>query len=221
MKIHRFIGKIEDPEITKQIRNVLKLKPGEQVILSDGMGHDTLLEITAVAKKIEYKTLKNLEPVKPTRRVSLYLAILKKENFEWAVQKTVEAGVCRIIPVITERTIKTGLNFARLEKIMLEASEQSGRSVVPVLSPTMNFKDALKDGENAEEKIIFHLHHDLYTPDKDSQNISIFVGPEGGFTDKEITLAKGAGYTVASLGQLTLRGETAALIATYRVAKGI
>ncbi len=219
MKIHRFIGQIEDANITKQIRNVLKLKPGEQVILSDGKGHDALLELIEVGNDIKYKIIKNLEPAVPTRKVNLYLAILKKENFELAVQKAVECGVSSITPVITERTIKTGLNMKRLEKIILEASEQSGRSVVPALSPILNFSPALAFGSAAEEKTIFDPEGEAYAPDTvrvaSAKSASIFIGPEGGFTDKEIKEAESSGYTVSSLGPLTLRGETAAIVATY------
>jgi len=231
MKLHRFIGEydfskmeveITDAKIIKQIKTVLRLKKGDVVILSDGKGNNaeiiisnlSSLKITGIINKVDKKD-------KTKRRVSLYLAILKKENFELAVQKAVEAGVSEIIPVISERTIKTGLNIERLKKIILEASEQSGRSFVPTLSPTLKFKDALENGSNAEEKIIFTPSDDTYVSNKEAQNISIFIGPEGGFTPKEIDLAKKSNYFIFSLGSLTLRAETAAIIATYRTVKGI
>jgi 16S rRNA (uracil1498-N3)-methyltransferase len=80
----------------------------------------------------------------------------------------------------------------------------------------MSFKNALEHGKENHEKIIFHLVNDEYTADKASNSAGIFVGPEGGFTESEVELAKESGYTVASLGTLTLRGETAAIVATYR-----
>ncbi len=221
MKIHRFIGRIEDKEISRQIRDILRLKAGESVILSDGQGNDELVEITGMSKEITYKVVKKLEKTGPERKVSLYLSILKKENFELAVQKAVECGVSSIIPIITERTVKTGLNTERLEKIIREASEQSGRSIVPSLSPILNFKDALVEASDSDEKIIFHLVEAGYKPNKEAKNISILVGPEGGFTEKEIELAKSFGFTPASLGNLTLRGETAAMVGTYRAVQGV
>lgn len=231
MKIHRFIGSydltkkeviITDQKTIKQIRSVLRLKDGEKIVLSDGKGTEAEAELVSITsslvtgKVLETKDIKNEGQV-----VSLYLAILKKENFELAVQKAVECGVAEIIPVITERTVKTGLNTERLEKIILEASEQCGQNIVPALSPIMSFADALERGKNSDEKVIFHLVEEEYKPNKNSKNISIFIGPEGGFTDNEITLAKNSGYTVASLGPLTLRGETAAIVATYRAVHGI
>lgn len=216
MKIHRFIGNPNDPEIAKQIRQVLKLRLGEQAIFSDGKGQDRLFLYQGGEK---WTFLKNVEPTQISRKIYLYLAILKKENFELAVQKAVECGVAGITPVVTERTIKTGLNMERLEKIIKEACEQSGRSTMPVLSPILDFKDALD--KTRGEKVIFHLNSPEYTADKNVSELSIFVGPEGGFTEKEIETAKNSGFTVASLGTLTLRGETAAIVATYRAVHGI
>jgi len=231
MKLHRFIGdftlslgtfSIKDIEIVKQIRNVLKLEVGEPILLGDGRGHEARASITALFSDHITCTIEEILEKKDTEKnVSLYLAILKKDNFELAIQKATECGVSTIIPIITERTIKTGLNTERLEKIIKEASEQSGRSLVPTLLPSMDFKQALIHGEKNEEKIVFHLVEETYLPKKESKNTALFIGPEGGFTEKEITHAKEQGYTIASLGNLTLRGETAAIIATYRTVQGI
>ena len=221
MKIHRFIGQIEDEAISRQIRDVLKLKIGERVIISDGKGQDELVEITNLSKEIKYKTIEKLKPVHPGRKVNLYLAILKKENFELAVQKAVECGVSTITPIITERTVKTGLNMERLEKIIREATEQCGLSDMPELFEIFDFREAINS--HAEEKIIFHIDESTktYTPNTKASSANIFIGPEGGFTEKEIELAKNSGFTVASLGPLTLRGETAAIIGTYCAVYGV
>jgi 16S rRNA (uracil1498-N3)-methyltransferase len=236
MKIHRFIGnfdlsknevEITNPENIKQIKAVLRMKKGDIIALSDGKGASAEVTIDSISTDKIIGIINKNNKSRTTldyskKQVNLYLAILKKENFELAVQKAVECGVTNIIPVITKRTIKTGLNISRLEKIILEASEQSGRSLVPTLSPILKFENALAYGISAEEKIIFHVgENNLYKPNIETKSVSIFIGPEGGFTDNEIKLAKKAGYAVASLGPLTLRGETAAIVATYRVVQGI
>ncbi|MEI6280442.1 MAG: RsmE family RNA methyltransferase [bacterium] len=231
MKLHRFIGdydltkkeiEILDPKIIKQIKGILRLEKDEKIILSNGLGENAEVTLNLISTNKISGTIDKIEKKNKTkRRVSLYLAILKKENFELAVQKAVEAGVSEITPVITERTIKTGLNIDRLKKIILEASEQSGRSFVPTLSPILKFKDAIAAGNDKDEKVIFHLENDFYSPNKEAKNVSIFIGPEGGFTANEIDWATNSGYSVFSLGSLTLRAETAAIIATYRVVKGI
>lgn len=231
MKIHRFIGnfnlasktiEIADPEIIRQISLVLKLVPGEKIVLSDGYGTSAEVTLEAVLKNKVLGTVgKIIPPEEIGGEVSLYLSILKKEKFELGVQKAVEAGVSSIIPIITERTIKTGLNFERLEKIIREASEQAGRSVVPRLHPITNFEDAITDGKKADYKMIFHPAGNFYKPKKISGTVSIFIGPEGGFTDKEIKNAADNGYEAFSLGPLVLRAETAAMIAVYRTSNGI
>ena len=234
MKIHRFIGEfnlsgthteITDPKIIKQIKDVLRIKKGDKITLSDGKGKEVEMLIELLSKKSISGSIKkikksaNIITLNDTRKINLYLAILKKENFELAVQKAVEIGVSSITPVITERTIKTGLNIDRLNKIIREASEQSGRSTVPTLSPILKFQEALEDANG--EKIIFHLTTEEYKVNKNAKEVSIFIGPEGGFTEKEIAWANYANFKIASLGPLTLRGETAAIVATYRTVTGI
>lgn len=231
MKIHRFIGdfdlsgktiEIADSKIIKQIRDVLRLEIAEKITLSDGRGKSAIVildfisheKITGNVEKLEIQQNNN-------KKVNLFLAILKKENFELAVQKAVELGISSITPIITERTIKTGLNIERLNKIIREACEQSGRSIVPTISPILDLSPALAFGSASEEKIIFHLVEEKYQKNTKAKSASIFIGPEGGFTDKEISLAKEAGYTVASLGTNTLRGETAAIVATYLTVNNI
>lgn len=229
MKLHRFIGEynlnqnqveITNPENIKQIKGVLRLEIGDSLILCDGKRLEAEAKILELTKNIIVcEVVKKLENKEPKNKVSLYLAILKKENFELAVQKAVECGVNEIIPIITERTIKTGLNVDRLEKIMREASEQCGRTTLPNLFPTLNFNEAIASIKNSG--IIFDLSGDEYVPEKNAENISIFIGPEGGFTNKEVEQAQNKGLKVMKLGDLTLRGETAAIVATYRAVNGV
>ena len=231
MKLHRFIGdfdlsksevEINNPELIKQIKGILRIEVGEHLVLGDGRGRQAEVMIETIERDlITTSIVREIPNNDPEKKVSLYLAILKKENFELAVQKAVECGVSMIIPVITERTVKTGLNATRLEKIIREASEQSERSTVPLLQKTINFENALAHGYGSEEKIIFDPESSGCNPNQNTKSASIFIGPEGGFSEKEIALARSAGYTVASLGPLILRGETAAVIATYRIVQGI
>jgi 16S rRNA (uracil1498-N3)-methyltransferase len=239
MRLHRFIGEynleskyieIKDKELINQIKNVLRLKEGDNFFLCDGKGKEALVKISEIKKKgmkVEIISLNPIARERQGKKLSLYLAILKKENFELAVQKAVEIGVSEIIPIITNRTIKTNLNFKRLEKIIKEASEQSGRTILPKLSPILKFEEALKDGKKNEEKIFYTLSLesdgvDLEDKDNDkiennSSFVSIFVGPEGGFTKEENSLAKENNYKIMSLGKFTLRAETAAIVGIYKV----
>jgi len=238
MKLHRFIGEfdlsgenteIKNLENIKQIKGVLRLGIGDFLILCDGKGTEAKVEITEIEKThISTKVIEKTKKENNSKKVSLYLAILKKENFELAIQKVVEIGVNEIIPIITERTIKTGLNVERLNKIIREASEQSGRTILPTLYPTLKFEDAIQDGTKNEEKVFFDLGDEeeirgsrASANKSETKSTSIFIGPEGGFTETENTLAKENNYTIESLGKLTLRGETAAIVATYKVVNNL
>lgn len=236
MRLHRFIGdfdlsgentEITDLENIKQIKGVLRLGIGDFLILCDGKGTEAKVEIMEINKNaIQVKVLEKKIRENNSKKVSLYLAILKKENFELAIQKVVEIGVNEIIPIITERTVKTGLNTERLNKIIREASEQSGRTILPTLHPTLKFTDAILDGVKNEEKIFFDIENHIglpYVNKKDNHiglpyvSTSIFIGPEGGFTEKENNFALENGYKIESLGENTLRAETAAIVGSYKV----
>jgi len=229
MKIHRFIDNFDlsknELEITgenaKQMAQVLKLKIGEKVELCDGKGISAIAEITKINKKgvlVKLEEFLHQNKDKQKKEVTLYCAILKKENFELVVQKTTECGISKIIPIITERTIKTGLNIERLQKIAKEASEQSGRNNVPEVSEPIKLEEAIKNTKGIN--VFFDSSGDSLLKahgyfSASETNVNLFVGPEGGWTPKEIKKAKENNFSIASLGSLTLRGETAAIIATY------
>jgi 16S rRNA (uracil1498-N3)-methyltransferase len=224
MRLHRFIGdfnlgqdkiEIKDKDIISQISKVLRLKAGDQFILSDGKGEEAVAEISEMGKSslsaVIIKKYKNQND--PETKAYLYCAILKRENFEIAVQKAVEAGIYEIVPIITERTIKTGLNMERLRKIIKEAAEQSGRGFVPRLHQAMNFKDVLEHAKLNDINILLDPRG-KEMPVK-AEKIGIFIGPEGGFSDNEVKFAEENKFEIASLGKLTLRAETAAIVASY------
>ncbi|MCF7833849.1 MAG: 16S rRNA (uracil(1498)-N(3))-methyltransferase [Candidatus Pacebacteria bacterium] len=225
MKIHRFIGDynlnkdfitITDLSQVKQIKNVLKLNINEHIFLSDGMGKEIEAEIQNIQKEqIMVKKVVEIITEKENKKVNLYLAILKKENFELAVQKAVECGVSEITPILTKRTIKTGIKKDRLEKIIKEACEQSGRNIIPKINEITTFENALQEGQKNDRKVIFHFSKEEYSNIPDIKSIAIFIGPEGGFTDTEISFAREQKYEICSLGDHTLRAETACIVGSY------
>lgn len=224
-KIHRFITKYEvknglievkDSSLFHQWKNVLKFRIGEQIILSN-KNEDILVKIKNFKKNIcELEVIKKYQKKNELKRkVHLFLAILKKENFELAIQKATELGIESVTPIITERTIKTGLNFERLEKIIKEASELSGRNSVPILNKTVSYKEIFENEKN-NKIILFDIEGEKIEEIKEKE-INIIIGPEGGFTEKEISLAKENKVFIASLSPLTLRGETATIVASYLI----
>jgi len=231
-KIHRFITdykktkdtiEITDAELIHQIRSVLKLRNGEKCIVTNGDSTEYIAEIFELEKSFIKLNIieKNIVDTEPVKKVTLYLAILKKENFELVLQKAGEMGIYKIVPVITERTVKTNLNFERLNKISREASELSGRNSVTIVEDIENYKEAVLSDIN-KTKILFDISgKPVESQNLKTESLSIYIGPEGGFTDAEINFAKdlpaqsGNNFEIYNLGKLTLRGETAGIIASY------
>ncbi len=227
-KIHRFIHNynienntisVNEPELIHQWKNVLKFKMGEQIILANPNGMEALCEIESIDKKsATLKLLSESENTKTVKRiVTLYASILKRENFEFIAQKATELGVKTIVPIKNERTIKQNINMERLAKIVTEASELCGRNTVPEIKETMNFKDAIKESLENSYTVLFDATGSPLSNHIDSwqNNMSIFIGPEGGFTEKELEMARENNIEIVSISPLMLRGETAAIVATY------
>ena len=230
MRLHRFITDIDldqrsvaitDAELVSQWRNVLRLKTGDKLILSDGRGHEaeaTIVGMDRSETRVEIGAV-NTPEREPKKQATLFCALLKRENFEIVIQKATEIGIARIVPLLTERTVKTGFNRERLEKILREAAEQSGRTTVPELAEPMPFKEALASVD-ASDAILFDLDGDQPTGGGTELSAqSAFIGPEGGFSEAEVAQAKEAGMKIGLLGNLTMRGETAAIVASYLITR--
>lgn len=228
MRLNRFIGKFDlsknelsigDGNFINQAKNVLRLGVGDKIIICDGKSNEAVAEIVNLNK--EFAELKILESYKnkneTEKYIALYCPILKKENFELAVQKAVEIGVKEITPIITTRTVKLGLNFERLNKIIKEASEQSGRGVLPKLNEAVDFEKAVSSAKNKNEvNLFFNIGGSpLGNSMPKFKKIGIFVGPEGGWAEEEIKIAQFAGFAFAGLGKTILRAETATITASY------
>lgn len=224
MRLHRFIGdfnlasdtiEIKDKELINQISKVLRLKAGSQFILCDGNSNEAVAEISGMERnQITASILKKYRNEnEPETKAYLYCSVLKKENFELVAQKATEAGIHEIVPIITERTIKTGLNMERLRKIIKEAAEQSGRGIVPKLHQVRDFRQVLDHAKLNDLNILF----DPTGKEKMGQagKVGIFIGPEGGWSDDELKFAHENRFITASLSKLTLRAETAAIIASF------
>jgi 16S rRNA (uracil1498-N3)-methyltransferase len=228
MKKHLFIGSfdfkketviIKDQELIKQIKNVLRFKIDDIIFLGNGQKTEAKCKILEITKnEITVKILNTeVNNNEYTKEVTLYLAILKRENFELVIQKATEVGIKTIVPVLSERTVKTGIKSERLEKIIKEASEQARRGIIPAITEAMKFNDAITHAQNNQTNLFFHLDGEKINDIKlDTNKIGIFIGPEGGWSDKEIAeIKKSDNFKKVSLGKLTLRGETAAIVACY------
>ena len=229
MRLNRFLMKfdlnqdnlrINDFEIYNQIRNVLRLKSGEQIILFDGESNEVKAEILNIDHENKIIDLIVLEREKnqqePKKEVILYCSILKRENFELVAQKVTEIGISRIVPMICERTVKMGIRKERLKKIVKEASEQSGRGIIPGISEQISFEQAIEQAKENNLNLFFDISGEsIKSYEAKPRKIGLFVGPEGGWSDGELELAKKNNFGIVKLSELNFRAETAAIIASY------
>lgn len=225
MRVHRFYTStpitnnkfdITDRDIIHQWKSVFRYNVGSQVILFDGSGTDYLCMITSLRNLgATVEVIENKEISMKRNNVFLCMALVKKDNFELIAQKVTEIGVTHIVPILCEHSEKRKLNFERLNKIVLEASEQSGRGDIPTIHEVMKIEEVFKKGILPQEKIVLHPEGDTLKKYlsglHEAKSFAVFVGPEGGFTPKELELLKSYNVPIVSLGSQILRAETAAI----------
>jgi len=240
------------------IKNVLRMKLGEELMVSDGEGNDYLCKISDMDSDITCEIIsKDVSSGEPAVKFFLFQGLPKADKFEHIIQKSVELGVFEIIPVETERSIvkyddkKQKAKNDRWQKIAEGAAKQSHRGIVPEVKPVMKFGKALEYAksitdiekntsyENVRDDIQLSddMHGEacainkngtilipyenfkdivatkkLISEIKPGMNVCIFIGPEGGFTEKEVEEAVSLGANPISLGNRILRTETAPLM---------
>ncbi len=225
MKLHNFfideiIGdrkeiKITDSGLISQWRHVLRLNTGSSVILFDNSGFEyeaRFMERTylkAVFAIIE----KRKNSFSPKRNVSLFQAVIKPDKFEWVLEKGTEIGVSHFQPIVASRSVARKLNLTRAKKILKESSEQSGRGILPTISETISLESAISNLPSESEAFVLDPSG---IPIPDSlfllpTSTHVFVGPEGGFTDRELSQFKEKKAPIYSVGTQILRSETAAV----------
>lgn len=207
-----------------QMRRVLRLRPGDRVTALDGLGneYDVVLEEVTNARVIGRADGKAEATGEPAARLTLYQSLLRREKFEWVLQKGTELGVSAFVPVITRRSLVrdaedvTPEKLTRWQRIIREAAEQSGRGLLPELRPALTFGDAVQAARAAGRALIAYEGHAPHTIRDALQSaprsVALFVGPEGGYEPEEVDEAVAAGAVAVTLGRRILRTETAAVV---------
>ena len=199
-----------------QMARVLRLRPGDQVIALDGAGLQHTVTLTAVAQDAAAGAIVGTEPAtgEPKVRITLYQALLKGDRWDYVLQKGTEAGIARFVPVISRRCIAQPEGPARRrrwERIVTEAAEQSERGVAPAIAEPLPLAEALQQARGlrlfAYERGVTPLRTAIAR--RRPAEVSLFVGPEGGFERQEAEAATAAGIQVSSVGPRILRAETA------------
>lgn len=214
---------ILDGESARHIAKSLRMRVGDVICVTDGGGDDYGCQIEEITKnevvlKVCYKQACESEP---SCRVTIYQGVPKSSKMEDIIQKCVELGVCEIVPTLTKRCVSrpddkaAGKKNQRYQKIALEAAQQSGRGIVPKIENMKTLRQAIAEDES-DVKIVFYEGGgeklaDIVKPDTES--VSVFIGPEGGFEQEEVEQIEASGGVRATLGKRILRTQTAPVAA--------
>ena len=200
----------------------LRMKAGEKLDVCDMTRREYSCVITEVGETVFADVVSEKDSdTEPPYTAVLYQALVKGDKFDTVVQKAVECGVTKIIPVLTDRCVvrldKKGAakKAERWQRIALEAAKQCGRSIIPVIGELMTFKEAVDDAAKADIPLFCYEAERGYTLSealagaKQQPEISVFIGSEGGFSVSEAEYAENHGLKSVGLGKRILRTETA------------
>jgi 16S rRNA (uracil1498-N3)-methyltransferase len=211
----------------RHLRDVLRLKPGDEVYVFDGAGKE--FHCAVEESRRDTAQLKVIAEVAPARsesplELTLAVALLKGEKFDLVVQKATELGVTRVAPVVTKLAdirlrdeSDATKRVARWQRIALEAAKQSGRAVVPKISEPVSFESLIETREPKMSCLMFSERDGQSLPEAmrllpaKVSRLTALVGSEGGWTNEELDAARQAGWAIVTLGGRTLRAETAAI----------
>lgn len=212
---------LKDERQVHQILKVLRLRKGDELIVLDNEGFEYQSQIIG-EKPLRLKLLtKLINKNEPAQKIVLYQSLIKKDKFEWVLQKGTEVGVSEFVPVMAARSQKRAIGKEeRLRSIIQESAEQAGRGKIPALVSIKNLSE-VKPSANALNLILDPraeiplARHFPAVPGY--RQISILVGPEGGFTEDELSAVKAAGWEAVHLGPRILRTETAGVVAAAAI----
>ena len=201
------------------LSKVLRKSNGDLINVTDGLGYIYKCRIDEIVKgSTTLSVLNSYNDNIEYPQLTIAISITKKiSRFEWFLEKATEIGVYSIIPIISQHSEKSRLNFDRCTKILVSAMKQSLRTRLPILNAPIGFNDYIKRTAEIDKKFIATckannsvlLKHEL----KKGLSAEILIGPEGSFSEKEINNAKNTNFTPISLGQSRLRTETAGVSA--------
>jgi 16S rRNA (uracil1498-N3)-methyltransferase len=213
---------ILDEDVSKHIVQVLRMKKGEKLNLTDGKGNLLAAEIIDDHKKhcsVKITDLRFTSHL--SRKIAIAISLLKNSSrFEWFLEKATEIGINEIIPIICERTEKQKFREDRMQNILTSAMLQSRQCWLPVLHKPINYQLIFRQEEiiHTSQKFIAHCIPDQKRNLADLVNETlpsqiILIGPEGDFTTEEVQLAIHNHFDAVSLGDTRLRAETAGIVA--------
>lgn len=207
-----------DVEETRHLRDVLRLKPGDEVHVFDGAGHEFQCTITSVEKKAsKLEVVREVEPSAPESPLEINLAVsaYKSDKLDLVVQKAVELGVSRLSPIVTARgevrLNDTQKRTDRWRKIAMEATKQCERARVMTIDEPLEFENFVNAVDRDRLLLMFSEKGGDGMPNSTSKKITALIGPKGGWEDSEIDFAAERGFVPVKLGRRIMKAETAAI----------
>ncbi len=214
---------ILDPEDSKHVAQVLRMKPGDIAVICDGKGTDYLAELESSVGECVFRVLESSPNLaEPDIHVRLFQAMPKGDKMDFIVQKAVECGACEVIPFLSKRCIsrpdkkQLAKKRERWQRIAYEAAKQCGRGVIPTVGETLEFSQLTQVISPQDTRILFYECADVPLREavaEYSGSVDIVIGSEGGFAPEEAARLVEAGFVCASLGKRILRCETAPIAA--------
>ena len=222
MKLHRFYYGdnelprdfwMDDKNLFHQWTRVLRFQVGRELVLFNEHHEERLYRILKLGNDaVHLELVTELEPSLPRKDIYLCFSLLKKDKVDWVLQKCTELGVRHFIPLITERTEKTGFDVERALRIVIEAAEQCGRTDIPRVREPISLDSAID--ELSSKMAIYYLDQSENSDVEEVTNCAVLVGPEGGWTDSEKELFNSKEVKRLSINDFTLRAETASVVAS-------
>lgn len=206
-------------ESESQHLRVLRIKEGDDLVVVDGVGNQYRGELSKLHKKAsEVVIQETIHQVDQPPLLDIAIAPTKSnDRYEWFLEKATEIGVRNIYPFISYHSERKVIKAERMEKVVLSAMKQSLRLWLPKLQPIVSFKGLIDQFRSSDDaKYMAHLktdQHHLKDQVKPNHPTLILIGPEGGFSDEEISLAESANFESVTLGSARLRTETAGVVA--------
>ncbi len=219
--------RVEGPDVN-HMKNVLRMRPGEELMVSDGDNRKYRCAVERYEEGAAYLKIleEEMADTELPSKIYLFQGLPKQEKMEWIVQKSVELGVCQVVPVMVRRCVvkldekKAQKKVSRWQQIAESAAKQAGRDYIPKVEQVLPYQEALKMADGLDVLLIpYELERDvegskeIIQAIRPGQSVGIFIGPEGGFEKEEVEAAIAAGATPISLGRRILRTETAGLTA--------
>lgn len=250
MRLHRFyieqnipsegLFVVDSAELVHQWQKVLRYTAGDEIVLFSGDGRDVHCAIRTLSSDVTRLEVLSVTPAAnaPSWDVALLMSVIKKDLFEWVLEKGTEVGVSHFVPVQAARSADRGAfdsqnTQARFKKIIQEATEQSGRPTLPTLHDMLDLKVAVEEWRSknytvvalclSDVPLVSHLHATARRASDfegvlESQKFALLIGPEGGWSPEEESYFKEVQIPTRSIGPTVLRAETAAVVAAALVA---